>query len=204
MKSHVAWAQVTCVALLHRSLFVVTPQTGCITNAPHEFVRALELVMATAYISASCQTFRPSAQGSKTTSAQQLPSNFSRRQSCKRSLQCRVSVKRQEFDGTKGDEIKVARDDLLDMISGEERGLRTQKDLSRRTKIIKAIEALAAMGAGSTTTDSRLTAAWRMLWTTEKEQLFIVEKASLFGTEAGDILQVRDRPATVAGWMLSC
>jgi hypothetical protein len=40
------------------------------------------------------------------------------------------------------------------------------------------------------TTDESLSAAWRMLWTTEKEQLFIVERANLFGTEAGDIFQI--------------
>nr|ABK21701.1 unknown [Picea sitchensis] len=31
-----------------------------------------------------------------------------------------------------------------------------------------------------------------MLWTTEKEQLFIVEKAHVFGTKVGDILQAID------------
>lgn len=87
---------------------------------------------------------------------------------------------------------QLARDDLLGLIAGEERGLRTQRDPRKRDEIIKAIDALAILGAETVTTDESLSAAWRMLWTTEKEQLFIVEKASVFGTEAGDILQVID------------
>lgn len=31
-----------------------------------------------------------------------------------------------------------------------------------------------------------------MLWTTEKEQLFIIRNAGFFGTETGDVLQVID------------
>lgn len=31
-----------------------------------------------------------------------------------------------------------------------------------------------------------------MLWTTEKEQLFIIKNANFFGTAAGDVLQVID------------
>lgn len=31
-----------------------------------------------------------------------------------------------------------------------------------------------------------------MMWTTEKEQLFIIKNALLFGTQAGDVLQVID------------
>lgn len=31
-----------------------------------------------------------------------------------------------------------------------------------------------------------------MLWTTEKEQLFIIKNAYLFGTRTGDVLQVID------------
>ncbi len=81
-------------------------------------------------------------------------------------------------------------DNLLRLIQGEERGLRTQKDAVKRAQIIKAIDALGEVGRDSTTTDSSLTSTWRMLWTTEEEQLFIIKNAHLFGTEAGDILQV--------------
>lgn len=31
-----------------------------------------------------------------------------------------------------------------------------------------------------------------MLWTTEREQLYIIKNASVFGTKAGDVLQVID------------
>ncbi|GLJ30413.1 hypothetical protein SUGI_0601910 [Cryptomeria japonica] len=85
-----------------------------------------------------------------------------------------------------------ARDNLLNLISGEERGLKTQKSPSKRSQIINAIDALAAFGTDTVTTDSKLSGTWRMMWTTEKEQLFIIEKAHLFGTQVGDILQVID------------
>jgi hypothetical protein len=85
---------------------------------------------------------------------------------------------------------EVVTDHLLRLIQGEERGLRTQKDAVKRAQIIKAIDALGEVGRDSTTTDSSLTSTWRMLWTTEEEQLFIIKNAHLFGTEAGDILQV--------------
>ncbi|KAF9617108.1 hypothetical protein IFM89_033274 [Coptis chinensis] len=48
------------------------------------------------------------------------------------------------------------------------------------------------LGKNSVTTDSSLSATWKMLWTTEKEQLFIIKNASLFGTQTGDVLQVID------------
>lgn len=85
---------------------------------------------------------------------------------------------------------RLARDDLLGLIQTEERGLKTQHQPSKRAQIVKAVEALAVLGCEQTTTDERLSGTWRMLWTTEKEQLFIVEKAPLLGTQAGDILQV--------------
>ncbi|XP_024532409.1 probable plastid-lipid-associated protein 11, chloroplastic isoform X2 [Selaginella moellendorffii] len=97
-----------------------------------------------------------------------------------RKHQCRASI--------------AARDELLGLISDDERGLRSQKDKRRKDRILRAFEALAAESVSSDgiTTDSRLSGTWRMLWTTEKEQLFIVDKAPLFGTRAGDILQVID------------
>nr|CAD1835104.1 unnamed protein product [Ananas comosus var. bracteatus] len=85
-----------------------------------------------------------------------------------------------------------AKSDLLSLISDQERGLRTQRDPSKRAEIVAAIEALAAAAKGSVTTGPPLSATWRMLWTTEKEQLFIIKNAPFFGTEAGDVLQVID------------
>ncbi|KAJ1430909.1 Plastid lipid-associated protein/fibrillin conserved domain [Sesbania bispinosa] len=87
---------------------------------------------------------------------------------------------------------RSAREHLLALISDQDRGLITQKDPARRASIVEAIDAMAALGAGSITTGDSLSGTWRLLWTTEKEQLFIVEKAHLFGTRAGDVLQVID------------
>lgn len=90
---------------------------------------------------------------------------------------------------TTSSEALLARDDLLNLIAGEERGLKTQGNSSKCSQITRAIDALAVFGEDSVTTDASLSATWRMLWTTEKEQLFIVEKAHVFGTKVGDILQ---------------
>lgn len=87
---------------------------------------------------------------------------------------------------------KLAKQELLNLISDQDRGLKTQSDLKKRDSIVKAIDALAALGRDSVTTGPSLSATWRLLWTTEKEQLFIIEKAYLFGTRAGDVLQVID------------
>ncbi|CAN8231857.1 unnamed protein product [Cochlearia groenlandica] len=87
---------------------------------------------------------------------------------------------------------KIAKRNLLDLISDQDRGLKTQKDPTKRDAIVDAIESMAEIGRGSITTDESLSATWRLMWTTEKEQLFIVEKAGIFGTRAGDVLQVID------------
>ncbi|KAL0007714.1 hypothetical protein SO802_009216 [Lithocarpus litseifolius] len=82
---------------------------------------------------------------------------------------------------------------LLYLISDQDRGLKTQRDPPKRASIVEAIDALALLGGrDAVTTGASLSATWRMLWTTEKEQLFIVENARLFGTAAGDVLQVID------------
>ncbi|CAL9037997.1 probable plastid-lipid-associated protein 11, chloroplastic [Musa acuminata AAA Group] len=85
-----------------------------------------------------------------------------------------------------------AKADLLALIADQERGLRTQSDPRKRAEIIAAVEALGALGRGQVTTGSSLSGTWRMLWTTEKEQLFIIKNAPLFGTRTGDVLQVID------------
>ncbi|MED6195483.1 putative plastid-lipid-associated protein 11, chloroplastic [Stylosanthes scabra] len=85
-----------------------------------------------------------------------------------------------------------ARERLLALISDQERGLRTQTDPAKSAAIVEAIDAMSDLGAGTVTTGDSLSGTWRLLWTTEKEQLFIIEKAPLFGTRAGDVLQVID------------
>ncbi|KAI3874809.1 hypothetical protein MKW98_019382 [Papaver atlanticum] len=100
---------------------------------------------------------------------------------------------------TAAEEALLAKNDLLDLIADEERGVKTQENTLKRMQIIKAIEALRVFGKNSITTSAAsLSDTWRMLWTTEKEQLFIIKNAYLFGgTQAGDILQVIDVDAGV-------
>ncbi|XP_042484001.1 probable plastid-lipid-associated protein 11, chloroplastic isoform X2 [Macadamia integrifolia] len=93
---------------------------------------------------------------------------------------------------TRTHEATLAKNDLYELISGEERGVKTEGNPSKRSKIIKAIDAMEVLGKGSITTGSSLSATWRMLWTTEKEQLFIIKNANFFGTQTGDVLQVID------------
>ncbi|KAL9245259.1 hypothetical protein vseg_018933 [Gypsophila vaccaria] len=81
---------------------------------------------------------------------------------------------------------------LLTLISDQNRGLNTQNNPNLRSQIIDSINSLALLGSGSTTTDRSLSGTWRMLWTTEKEQLFIIKNAGFFGTSTGDVLQVID------------
>ncbi|XP_068651083.1 probable plastid-lipid-associated protein 11, chloroplastic isoform X2 [Aristolochia californica] len=90
------------------------------------------------------------------------------------------------------DETLLAKSHLLSLISDQERGVKTETDPLKRSQIIKAIDALAVLGKDMVTTDSLLSATWRLLWTTEKEQLFIIKNAKFFGTETGDVLQVID------------
>ncbi|XP_007052201.2 PREDICTED: probable plastid-lipid-associated protein 11 [Theobroma cacao] len=85
-----------------------------------------------------------------------------------------------------------AKQDLLNLIYDQDRGLISQRDPAKRDAIIKAIDAMAILGRDTVTTGDSLSATWRLLWTTEKEQLFIIEKAHLLGTRAGDVLQVID------------
>jgi len=87
---------------------------------------------------------------------------------------------------------RSAKDHLLALIADQDRGLRTQSDPARLADIVEAIDTMAAVGAGSVTTDDSLSATWRLLWTTEKELLLVIEKSPLFRTRAGDVLQAID------------
>jgi hypothetical protein len=89
-------------------------------------------------------------------------------------------------------QAQTAKRHLLSLIADQDRGIKTQKDPARRASIVEAIDAMAVLGRDTVTTGGSLSATWRLLWTTEKEQLFIVENARLFGTQAGDVLQVID------------
>ncbi|TVU01426.1 hypothetical protein EJB05_53139, partial [Eragrostis curvula] len=90
-----------------------------------------------------------------------------------------------------------AKADLLRLIVDQRRGLETQSDPARLADIVSCIDALAASagpGADTVSDAARLSGTWRLLWTTEREQLFIVQNAPAFRTAAGDVLQVIDVP----------
>ncbi|XP_062185499.1 probable plastid-lipid-associated protein 11, chloroplastic isoform X2 [Phragmites australis] len=89
-----------------------------------------------------------------------------------------------------------AKADLLRLIADQRRGLDTQSDPSRLADIVSCIDALAASAPGADTVSdaAMLSGTWRLLWTTEREQLFIVRNARAFRTAAGDVLQVIDVP----------
>jgi hypothetical protein len=59
-----------------------------------------------------------------------------------------------------------------------------------QAKILSKVEQLKAAQQGSSTTQANtLSATWKLLWTTEKETLFIMKNAPVFGTKAGGVYQ---------------
>ncbi|KAG6432325.1 hypothetical protein SASPL_103901 [Salvia splendens] len=114
-------------------------------------------------------------------------SHSSRRRSSAAALAIRSSL-----TGQSQSPAAAAKRNLLGLITGQERGLKTQSNPQALSQIIDAIDALTAAGRRTVTTDESLSDTWRMLWTTEKEQLFIIKNAQIFGTAAGDVLQVID------------
>jgi len=86
--------------------------------------------------------------------------------------------------------------DILRLIADQGRGLETQSDPARLADIVSCVDALAAVSPGADTVSdaAKLSGTWRLLWTTEQEQLFIVRNAPFFRTAAGDVLQVIDVP----------
>ncbi|KAI7748627.1 hypothetical protein M8C21_012427 [Ambrosia artemisiifolia] len=88
--------------------------------------------------------------------------------------------------------LSSAKSNLLNLISDQNRGITTQSDPQKLSQITEAIDTIASINSDQVTTDKTLSGTWRLLWTTEKEQLFIIKNAGFFGTEAGDVLQVID------------
>ncbi|KAL0677026.1 hypothetical protein Bca4012_005007 [Brassica carinata] len=91
----------------------------------------------------------------------------------------------------------------MDLISDQDQGLRTQKDAMKQDAIVNAIEAMAVIRAGSGAglggdrgklCHHRRFAVCHVETTVDdgERQLFIIEKAGLFGTRAGEVLQVID------------
>ncbi len=81
--------------------------------------------------------------------------------------------------------------DLAALTADAQRGLNT----ARTAEIMDRINALKASSAAAASNDMGLSATWRLLWTTEKETLFILKNAGFFGTAAGEVFQVRALPA---------
>eukprot|EP00899_Mesostigma_viride_P013242 jgi/Mesvir1/21919/Mv01976-RA.1 len=102
-------------------------------------------------------------------------------------LQTRAFFK---FGGGKNKAVTDAKAKLKESIAGLNRGVGAGKEDVAAVRA--AADALAEFGREQTTTDGSLSATWKLLFTTEKETLFIIEKASLFGTQTGDIFQVID------------
>jgi hypothetical protein len=77
---------------------------------------------------------------------------------------------------------------LLSAVEGTQCGLQTPD--SKQKQIMELVESLKAANPTAVTTGSDLSATWRLLWTTEKETLFILKNAGWFGTKAGEVYQV--------------
>eukprot|EP00877_Chromochloris_zofingiensis_P002630 jgi/Chrzof1/12368/Cz06g31320.t1 len=80
--------------------------------------------------------------------------------------------------------------ELRRLIDGTQRGLSTTDAI--RSQLLATVDNLKQATAGSITTASNLSATWKLLWTTEKETLWILKNAHWFGTKAGDVFQVID------------
>mmetsp|Transcript_15117 Transcript_15117/g.47017 ORF Transcript_15117/g.47017 Transcript_15117/m.47017 type:complete len:143 (-) Transcript_15117:470-898(-) len=87
-----------------------------------------------------------------------------------------------------GSEAHAARERLLAAAAGTRRGAATPP--SARQALDEAIETLCRLGEGQVYTGEDLSAAWRLVWTTEKESLWLLENGGLFGTQAGESYQV--------------
>lgn len=79
-------------------------------------------------------------------------------------------------------------DELLELTERTQRGTKT--DSVTRKKIMTLVDAFEDLQKGQQTIGDVLNATWKLAWTTEKETLFIINTAWLFGTKAGDVYQV--------------
>jgi len=81
-------------------------------------------------------------------------------------------------------------DDILAVVSDTNRGCSTSG--SQRASIDAAIGTLEGAGNDASLFNKGLSATWKLLWTTEKETLFIIRNANLFQTTAGEVYQIID------------
>jgi hypothetical protein len=86
---------------------------------------------------------------------------------------------------------KSALNRLLTTIEGTDGGLTTNKaSLATIKECFEELEEI-----GPTGTEKSISGTWRLVFTTEKETLFILKNAGLFGTTAGEVFQVIDTAA---------
>ncbi|GIL45968.1 hypothetical protein Vafri_3079 [Volvox africanus] len=111
----------------------------------------------------------------------------SRRHHTTASLLSRVLVRARARYISQVDSIKQ---ELLEVVSRTGRGVSTSPADLR--SIQNAVAELRRAGEGTETTGKDQTGTWELLWTSEKETIFILERAPLFGTKAGAVYQVID------------
>ena len=93
---------------------------------------------------------------------------------------------------TRGPRVAIAKKNLLSLVTDSKRGVAGPP----RPVVEAAIDTLldAAAGAGPPR-QSSLAATWELLWTSEREVLFLIENGAVFGTQTGPVFQSLDLAA---------
>lgn len=94
----------------------------------------------------------------------------------------------QSFFTGKTDSQRAAKAALLAEIEGTERGFRS--GTSTRRAVEAAVDALAVHSGQSNTSDARLSGCWRLLWTSERETLFLLRNGIPFVGPARESYQL--------------
>lgn len=80
--------------------------------------------------------------------------------------------------------------ELLAAVEGLERGTKNEQMPDKTAKVLRILRDIDARKCCPKISSESLSADWRLLWTTEKETLFILQRAGVFGTKAGNVWQV--------------
>lgn len=78
--------------------------------------------------------------------------------------------------------------ELMQVVQETDRGMKV--DSEQRRKIEECVRRLEELQEGVETTGIEMSATWKMLWTTEKETLFILKNAHFFNKTPGEVYQV--------------
>lgn len=88
--------------------------------------------------------------------------------------------------------VAAAKRDVMKLVSASRRGVAGPP----RAEVEAAIDALLEANAGAgPPSEAALTACWELAWTSEREVLWLIENAGLFGTETGPVYQSLDLSA---------